>query len=101
MAAPWVELIGFGAAAGTTFSLVPQIVRIWKRRSAEDVSAGMFSFFSLGTLLWLVYGVLLRSRPMILANGISLLLALTVLLLKIKFTGRAGIEAGRAPVVRD
>ncbi len=88
-----IELIGFGAAALTTFSLVPQLVRIWRRRSADDISTVMFGLFSFGVLLWLVYGLLLASWPMIIANGITLALSLSVLVLKFRFAEEEKAES--------
>jgi MtN3 and saliva related transmembrane protein len=97
----WVEIIGFAAAAGTTFSLVPQLLRIWQRRSADDISVGMYTVFSAGVILWLVYGLLHRSWPIILANTITLLLSLGILALKFKFAGQAAKLASPPPEVRN
>jgi MtN3 and saliva related transmembrane protein len=96
-----VEILGFAAAAGTTFSLVPQLIRIWQRKSADDISTGMFSIFSVGVFLWFVYGLLVHSRPVILANGVTLVLALGVLALKFKFSRRTPNPADQPPEVRN
>ena len=97
----WIEMIGFAAAAGTTFSLVPQLLRIWERKSADDISVGMYTVFSAGVILWLVYGLLHHSWPIIFANSITLLLSLGILALKFKFAGRAAKDASAAPEVRN
>lgn len=78
-------IVGSVAAVFTTISLIPQLVRIWERRSAEDVSLGMFLLFSLGVFLWFIYGILIHSSPVVTANGISLLFSLTILILKLRF----------------
>jgi MtN3 and saliva related transmembrane protein len=82
---PAVNLIGFLAAACTTISLVPQLVRVWQLRSAREISLIMFSVFSLGVLFWLVYGICIHSAPIILANTTTLSLSLSILVLKLRF----------------
>ncbi len=79
------SIIGFIAAILTTVAFVPQVRKIWRTRSARDVSLGMYSLFTLGVALWLVYGVLIHSWPIILANCITLILAGAVLVMKLKF----------------
>jgi MtN3 and saliva related transmembrane protein len=82
---PAVNLIGLLAAACTTISFVPQIVRVWRLRSAREISFTMFSVFSLGVVFWLIYGICIRSVPVILANTTTLVLSLGILVLKIRF----------------
>ena len=79
------SIIGFIAAILTTVAFVPQIIRIWRARSAKDVSLGMYTLFTFGVVLWLVYGILIHSWPIILANCVTLLLAGVVLVMKVKF----------------
>jgi MtN3 and saliva related transmembrane protein len=80
-----IEWIGTIAAFCTTFSFVPQLVRVWQRRSARDISLVMFLVFSIGVACWLIYGICIHSRPVIAANAITLVLALTILALKLRF----------------
>jgi MtN3 and saliva related transmembrane protein len=77
--------LGFIAGACTTFSFLPQVYRIWKRRSVADISALMHSVFSLGALLWLLYGIGMHSWPVIAANAVTLALNLWILALKWHF----------------
>ena len=77
--------IGFIAAILTTVSFVPQVLKVWRTRSAKDISLGMYSLFTLGIAIWLVYGVLIDSWPVILANLVTLILAGSVLVMKLKF----------------
>ena len=77
--------VGYAAAILTTISFVPQVLKVWRTRSARDVSLGMYSLFTLGIFTWLVYGVLIESWPVILANFITLVLAGMVLAMKLKF----------------
>ena len=81
----WTLAIGLAAGFLTTLSFVPQIAKILKTRSADDVSRRMFVAVAVGLSLWLVYGILLGQWPMILWNSISLALALAILVLKMKF----------------
>ena len=81
-------ILGYVAGAVTTTSLVPQVMKIWKTKSARDVSLGMFIIFSIGISLWIAYGFFLHSMPIIVANTVSLLLGFIVLGLKLKFNGR-------------
>jgi MtN3 and saliva related transmembrane protein len=69
----------------TTASLVPQVMKIWKSKSAKDISLKTFVAFSIGVALWLVYGVLQKEMPMIPWNAVSLALALSILAMKLKF----------------
>ncbi len=77
-------LIGTLAATGTTVSFIPQVVQIIKTRNTEGISLIMYIIFTTGITLWLVYGIILNDLPIIIANTITLILALTILLLKIK-----------------
>jgi MtN3 and saliva related transmembrane protein len=78
------DLIGYGAAMLTTAAFVPQALKSWSSRDLSGISLGMYSLFTLGVALWLIYGILLRSWPIILANLITLALASLVLSLKIR-----------------
>jgi MtN3 and saliva related transmembrane protein len=80
-----IELTGFIAAILTTFSFVPQVLHVWRTRSVADISLGMYSTYTFGIAIWLVYGVLIMSWPVILSNIVTLLLASSVLLAKIRF----------------
>jgi MtN3 and saliva related transmembrane protein len=77
--------IGFLAASLTTIAFVPQVRKVWRTRSAKDVSLGMYSLFTLGVAMWLVYGLLIHAWPIIVANAITLILAGAVLVMKLKF----------------
>ena len=79
------EWIGGFAAVLTTCSFIPQAWKVWRTKHTKDISLLMYALFTLGVALWLVYGILLGAWPIILANSITLLLAGTVLLLKLRF----------------
>lgn len=79
------ELIGSAAATFTTTSFIPQVWKVWSTRHTADISLGMYALFTLGVALWLAYGVLLESWPIIIANCTTLLLTGAVLVMKLKF----------------
>ncbi|HEY8355132.1 MAG TPA: SemiSWEET transporter [Methylophilaceae bacterium] len=81
------DLIGFAAAVLTTIAFVPQVIKVLRTRSTRDVSTGMYALFTTGVALWLGYGILVGSWPVILANAVTLLLAGMVLVLKIRIDG--------------
>lgn len=85
---PASELIGYCAAALTTFSFAPQAWLTFRTRNVTRISLGMYSVFAAGVALWLVYGLLLRAWPIVAANAITLLLALAILAMKLRFSQR-------------
>lgn len=80
-----VDSIGSAAAVLTTVSFVPQAWHTFKTRDVSGISLSMYSAFTLGVTLWLVYGLLLGAWPIIIANVITLVLALAILVMKLKF----------------
>ena len=88
------ELLGYIAAFCTTSAFIPQVVQTLRTRDTEAISFGMYSLFVVGVSFWLAYGVVLGDLPIIVANLITLCLASTVLLVKIKdtFAGKASCE---------
>jgi MtN3 and saliva related transmembrane protein len=79
-----VETMGFAAGTLTTLAFLPQAVKTWKTKSADDISLAMFLLLVTGIILWIVYGVLLHSLPLIIFNGITLAEAVVILFVKIK-----------------
>lgn len=78
-------VLGFIAGVLTTVAFVPQVLKIWRSKQAHDISLGMFVLFSIGVALWIAYGILIGSTPVILANSVTLTLALLILALKLYF----------------
>jgi len=78
------NIIGYLAAFLTTTAFLPQAYLSWKTRDLSGISLPMYSLFTLGVALWLAYGIMIASSPVIVANGITLLLSSVVLYLKIK-----------------
>jgi MtN3 and saliva related transmembrane protein len=81
-------ITGIGSLAGllTTAAFIPQVWKIYQTKSGKDISGRMFWLFSVGIALWLVYGMLLRSIPLIVSNVVTLVLSLTILVLKYRYS---------------
>ena len=79
------DAIGFLAGALTTIAFVPQALKMYTTKSGKDVSARMLTIFSAGVILWLIYGIMIESVPMILANVATLILSGTIIALKIRY----------------
>jgi MtN3 and saliva related transmembrane protein len=80
-----VHLVGYIAASFTTFSLLPQIIRIRRLKEAKDVSLVMPLMVAAGSLLWTVYGFLISSPPVIVANAIALIISIVTVVFAIKY----------------
>ncbi|MEY4640736.1 MAG: hypothetical protein RLZZ227_730 [Pseudomonadota bacterium] len=76
---PWDDLAGYVAGIFTTFAVVPQISKAWKTRHVDDISLLMVAVLVCGLALWVAYGVLTQSWPVVITNAISLLLNLFLL----------------------
>lgn len=79
------EWVGFAAAVLTTISFIPQAVRTIRTKDTRGISLGMYVMFTVGVALWLAYGVVLMSWPMILSNIVTLGLSGTILVLKLRY----------------
>jgi len=86
---PLVEVIGSLAAVITTAGWFPQVVKIARERKADDISLIASSAIAAGVLLWFVYGLMIGSWPVILANGITFVFIAAILVLKIHFARQA------------
>ena len=80
-----ITFLGYIAGALTTFAFLPQLIKAIKTKSTKDISLLMFIVICTGISLWLIYGILIDSLPIILANMVTLLIAGAILLLKIRF----------------
>ena len=79
-----VELIGFAAAFLTTIAFIPQVIQVWKSKSVEGLSLTTYIIFIIGVFLWFLYGLSIGSLSMIIANFITVLLALVIIYFIIK-----------------
>jgi MtN3 and saliva related transmembrane protein len=78
------EILGFLAAILTTISFLPQVIKIYKSKETKSISLTMYVVLSLGILMWLIYGIHLKSMPMIIANTISFILTVYILFMKMR-----------------
>ena len=81
---PLHDLVGYSAGFLATAAFVPQVAKTFRERSARDISLGMYVLFCAGVALWLVYGVLIASWPVIVSNVVTLALSGAVLILKLR-----------------
>ena len=79
------EPIGTVVDLLTTIAFLPQAIKIWRSKSAKDVSLAMFVCFCTGIILWVIYGFMLGAFPVILANVVTLCIAATILVFKIRY----------------
>lgn len=82
---PTTELIGYLAAILTTASFVPQALHTFRTKDVRGISLGMYSAFTLGVALWLAYGLLLEAWPIVIANAVTLSLAASILVMKLRY----------------
>jgi MtN3 and saliva related transmembrane protein len=80
-----VILLGLVAGALTSLSFLPQLIKIWRSRSAGDISLAMYVIITTGFVLWLWYGIMISSIPVIVANVVTLLISAMILILKIRY----------------
>jgi MtN3 and saliva related transmembrane protein len=80
-----ITLLGLVAGTLTTIAFLPQLLKVWRSKSAKDISMAWLVTFSGGVLLWLIYGILLGQLPILLANAVTLLLTLIILFFKLRY----------------
>ncbi|RMB59231.1 hypothetical protein EAX61_08910 [Dokdonia sinensis] len=83
-----IEIIGLIAAFLTTASFVPQVYKTWKTKDVSGLSLPMFSMFTLGIILWLIYGIYSNSISIILANTVTVVLSFMLVYFKLKYSKR-------------
>jgi MtN3 and saliva related transmembrane protein len=85
MASQTTDLIGAIAGTLTTISFVPQVMRVFKTKQTRDISMTMMLLFSLGVAMWVAFGYLVDSMPVVWTNAMTLVLALTIVAAKVRF----------------
>lgn len=81
----YIALIGLAAGTCTTLSFIPQLIKTIKIKETKDLSLAMYIVLASGMLLWTIYGILISAFPVILANAVSLVFALIIVGLKLKY----------------
>lgn len=81
----WIKIVGYIAAASTTIAFLPQAIQTIKTKDTKSISLGMYILFTFGVLMWLIYGIANTDWPIIIANAITLLLAIVILFYKVRY----------------
>jgi MtN3 and saliva related transmembrane protein len=82
------DWLGYLAAVLTTIAFLPQLIKTWRTKSADDLSLAWLTTFSSGVFCWMLFGMAVRSMPIIVANGVTLALAVALAFLKVHFRRR-------------
>jgi MtN3 and saliva related transmembrane protein len=80
-----IDLVGYTAATLTTVAFLPQVLKVWQFKSTKDLALPTLLSFIAGVAMWLVYGLLANSTPIIMANAVTLVLNLVILRFKLKY----------------
>ncbi len=81
----WISILGILAGCCTTGASVPQVLKIIKTKKTRDISLMMYCTVTLGVILWITYGLLIKNFPVVLANMVSFVLVTTILIFKIRY----------------
>ncbi len=79
-----IILLGYFAAFCTTVAFLPQALKVWRSKSSKDISLSMFIIFTIGVASWLIYGLKINDKPIIIANSLTLVFSLFILIHKLK-----------------
>lgn len=80
-----ITVLGLIAGTLTTIAFIPQLVKVWRSKSAKDISLNTLVIFNTGVFLWLIYGIYLQAIPIIVANGLTLIFNSIIVWLKIRY----------------
>ena len=80
-----IEILGMVAGTISSITFLPQVIKTWQTKSAKDISLWMFLLVTCSVILWLIYGIYLKSIPIIYTNSAVLLMSLIMLFFKWKF----------------
>ena len=80
-----VDWLGTVAGLCTTIAFLPQVLKVWRTRSARDISLGMYAILAIGIVFWLAYGWILGIWPVIIANAVTLVLVAVVIAMKLRW----------------
>lgn len=81
----WIEVLGYFAAFCTTISFLPQTIKTIKTKDTSGLSLSMYSLFFIGVGSWFIYGFVISNYPLMIANGITILLSGIILMMKLKY----------------
>ncbi|GAB4093715.1 SemiSWEET family sugar transporter [Flaviaesturariibacter terrae] len=81
----FIEILGMIAGSISAITFLPQVIKTWRTKSAADISLLMFTFATISVILWLVYGIVKKSVPIIYTNSMVLVFSLIMLYFKVRF----------------
>jgi MtN3 and saliva related transmembrane protein len=81
----YIKLLGLAAGTISSITFLPQVIRIWKTRSAKDLSLSMLSLLILGVSMWLAYGIIVKDVAIIYTNSMVLTMSFVMLFFKLRF----------------
>ena len=79
------DIFGYGASMLGMIVFLPQVIQIWKSKQTRDVSLFSFSLIAFGTILWIVYGILISALPIIIVNVVIFVLSSLIIIMKLKY----------------
>ena len=88
-----VFILGMTAGTLCTLSFIPQVVKIYRTKNARDISLITFAVLSVGTVVWFIYGVMIKELPVMIANAVTLLLVILIIIMKIRYRERPTRQA--------
>lgn len=81
----YIDILGYIAGILVVISLLPQVIKSWKTKSTKDISLLRYIVYVIGLILWIAYALIIKNIPVGLMNSIGLVLATSILYLKIKY----------------
>ncbi|MBT4175174.1 SemiSWEET transporter [archaeon] len=81
----FIDILGYLAGTLVVISLLPQTIKSWKTKSTKDLSLSRYIIYVAGLILWITYAILIKNGPVAIMNGIGLILAGSILYLKLKY----------------
>jgi len=87
-----IQLLGMAAGSISAVTFLPQVIKTWKTKSADDISLLMFTFATVSVVMWLIYGIILRDVPIIYTNSLVLVCSLIMLYFKFRYSTKKDKE---------
>jgi len=81
----YIDILGYTAGILVVISLLPQLIKSWRTKSTKDISLGRYIIYITGLILWIIYALIIGNGPVALMNSIGLILAASILCLKLKY----------------
>jgi len=96
-----LDILGLTAGSISGITFIPQVIKTWKTKSADDISLLMFTFATLSVVMWLVYGLIKKDIAIIYTNSLVLICSLIMLYFKFRFSSKKDKEISKAKAVTN